>query len=378
MMTEPEDLFDHVVNGSGGGGVEELHQQKLSDIKAKPMEWVWQPRYARGFLTGLFGDGGTCKSTFDIMVMARLTTGEPMPFEPVGRPPGTCVVLSLEDDAAYTLKPRFVAAGGDPDRLIIISSIWNPETKKRIRQVELERDLERLREALGDSKAIHLTVSPVSAYLGDKRNSWKDSDVRQIIDPLQDMAASLNITGTLIFHPNKNAQQQARYRMSGSQAFFNACRMVLVTAPDPEQPERLVLVGLKGNPPARPLGFSKVIDTHLVDGELIEAVTLDFPPDQDLDARKYTADYVLATPATGEDASALDRAVQFLTDRLGTAAERVLAKEIEKDAEAHLIAKRTLERARVVLKVRPEKGPNGWALWIEPKDHPTNKARREL
>jgi hypothetical protein len=229
----------------------ELHVQRLSGVTAKPVDWVWRGRYARGFLTGICGDGGTGKSTFDVAVTARRTTGRPMPFEPetTAGAPGTCVVLSLEDDAAYTLKPRFIAAGGDPERLIVISSVWNPTTKRRIRQVELERDLERLRDALVTYQAVHFTVSPVSAYLGSTRNSWKDSDVRAIIDPLHDMAASLNISGTLVAHPNKNTQQRLAYRMSRSQAFRNACRLVLMAGFDPEDPtrERRIIVGEKSN-----------------------------------------------------------------------------------------------------------------------------------
>lgn len=357
-----------------------LRMQRLSEISAKPVDWIWRGRYARGFLTGIFGEGGTCKSTFDLTVMARRTTGRPMPFETATRPPGTCVVLSLEDDASYTLKPRLIAAGGAPERVEVISSIWDPTTKRRIRQVELDRDLERLRAALLDTEAVHFTISPVSAYLGTTRNSWKDSDVRSIIDPLHDMAASLNISGTLIAHPNKNTKQQAAHRMSGSQAFRNACRLVLVTGPDPDDAsgERLIVVGEKSNISelAPALAFHKVVKPYQIDGQTIEAVSLDFDLDQDLDQRKYTADFLLAPPQSAKDVDEVEAAKDFLTQTLGTAGERIATRQVEEAADELGIAERTLNRARKVLKVRAEQQGRQWFLWIAPKDHPTNKARR--
>lgn len=363
----------------GGAGIA-LRTRRLSEVTAKPIDWVWRARYARGYLTGLFGDGGMCKSTFDLTVMARLTTGRPMPFETATRPPGTCVILSLEDDAETTLKPRFIAAGGDPDRLVLVESIYNPRTGTRVRQVELERDLELLRAKLIEVQAVHFTISPVSAYLGSTRNSWKDSDVRAIIDPLHEMAARLKISGTLVAHPNKNAQQRAAYRMSGSQAFRNACRIVLVIGLDPADAthERLVIVGEKRNIAeiAPPLAFHKVVQTYTIDNQQIEAVSLDFDLDQDLDRLQYTADYVLTAPPDTEEQAEIEVAKDFLAQTLGTAAERTPSQAVQQAAAGLGISRRTLERARKLLKVRAEKTPDGWALWIPPKDHPVNRARR--
>jgi hypothetical protein len=292
-------------------------------------------------------------------------------------------VLSLEDDASYILKPRFVAAGGDPARLFIIDSVYNPRTNQRVRQVELERDLELLRAKLKEVEAVHFTISPVSAYLGGTRNSWKDSDVRAIIDPLHEMAARLNITGTLIAHPNKNTTQRAAYRMSGSQAFRNACRIVLVTAVDPEdvEHERLIVVGEKWNisAPALPLAFHKTVAPYTIDGQVIEAVSLDFDLDQDLDRLKYTADFLLSAPLTSEEAAQIEVAKAYLAETLGTAGARVATEALLEEAKRLGISKRTLERARKALRVRAEKSTEdgAWYVWLAPKDHPVNKARRQ-
>jgi hypothetical protein len=56
--------------------------------------------------------------------------------------------------------------------------------------------------------------------------------------------------------------------------------------------------------------------------------------------------------------------------------ERVPTTKVQEAAKALGIARRTLERARKNLKVRAEQGQGHWSLWISPKDHPKNKARR--
>jgi len=362
---------------------ERLHAVVLSAVQASAPNWVWPGRFARGVPTVIFGDMETCKTTFDIAVQARLTTGHPMPFMTERREPGVCVVLSLEDDDAITVKPRLVAAGGDPERVIVLKGIINPEGR-RVRSVELGRDLEKIRTACYERKAVHLTISPVSAYFGHAVNSWKDSDIRAVIDPLLDMARELKLSGSLIGHPNKNSAQKAIYRMSGSQAFLNASRLALVTGYDPQDStrERLVIVQAKRSlgVPMPPLAFHKVVQDYTIDGHVMSVVTLDFDLDADLDARIYTADFLLADHSTDpEEQSELDQAKAFLIARLGTAGEWVASKDLEAEAKRLLIAKKTLYRARKQLKVQAKQDPPGsgpWFVRFGPQRHPVNQDRR--
>jgi hypothetical protein len=170
--------------------------------------------------------------------------------------------------------------------------------------------------------------------------------------------------------------------MAGTPASRTPCRIVLVTGIDPEdtERERLIIVGEKSNigEVAPPLAFRKAVNTHSIDDQEIEAVSLAFDLDQDLDRLRYTADYLLAAPPSPEDAAKVEVAMDFLAQTLGTAGERMPSEAVKKTAATLGIAKRTLERARKALKVRPEKQPDGtWSMWVMPKDHPMNiKARR--
>jgi hypothetical protein len=45
---------------------------KMSDIKAKPVEWLWKPYIPRGAITLFQGDGGDYKTTttMDVLLIA--------------------------------------------------------------------------------------------------------------------------------------------------------------------------------------------------------------------------------------------------------------------------------------------------------------------
>lgn len=95
---------------------------KASDVEIKEVEWLWYPYIPYGKVTVLQGDSGDGKSTFVLNLAAMLSRGEPMPFtDGSGQEPVNIIYQSSEDDADDTIVPRFVKAGGDPNRLIFIS-----------------------------------------------------------------------------------------------------------------------------------------------------------------------------------------------------------------------------------------------------------------
>ena len=87
--------------------------RRLSDIPAEKLSWLWPGRIPLGKLTLLAGDPGLGKSFITLDIAARVTRG------PIGRmvqstgQPGSVIVLSAEDDAADTIRPRLEAAGAD-------------------------------------------------------------------------------------------------------------------------------------------------------------------------------------------------------------------------------------------------------------------------
>src|SRR5581483_9800249 len=83
------------------------------------LDWLWPGYLARGKLVLLDGDPGLGKSLLTLDLIARLGRGRPLPDGSPGPPPCTSVRLSLEDDAADTIRPRAEAAGADLARLLV-------------------------------------------------------------------------------------------------------------------------------------------------------------------------------------------------------------------------------------------------------------------
>lgn len=118
---------------------------KASDVEIKEVEWLWYPYIPYGKVTVLQGDSGDGKSTFVLNLAAMLSRGEPMPFtDGSGQEPVNIIYQSSEDDADDTIVPRFVKAGGDPNRLIFISE----------KEKYLSFSDERLLEAVRKTKVI--------------------------------------------------------------------------------------------------------------------------------------------------------------------------------------------------------------------------------
>ena len=124
---------------------------KASDVEIKEVEWLWYPYIPYGKVTVLQGDSGDGKSTFVLNLAAMLSRGEPMPFtDGSGQEPVNIIYQSSEDDADDTIVPRFVKAGGDPNRLIFISE----------KEKYLSFSDERLLEAVRKTKPTAVTAAP--------------------------------------------------------------------------------------------------------------------------------------------------------------------------------------------------------------------------
>ncbi len=93
--------------------------ESFSDITREEIDWLFEGYAARGKITGLSGEPGEAKSLISLDWAARYTTGRGWPNgTPALQPPGKVLVFATEDDAADTILPRFLNAGGDPEKLL--------------------------------------------------------------------------------------------------------------------------------------------------------------------------------------------------------------------------------------------------------------------
>src|SRR4051794_16930794 len=96
---------------------------RLSDVHPRPVEWLWPGRLPAGKLVVLDGDPGDGKSTMLTDLSARLSVGGAFPDGHQSPRPRSVVLLSAEDAADDTIRPRLDAAGADPTRVVIFDGV---------------------------------------------------------------------------------------------------------------------------------------------------------------------------------------------------------------------------------------------------------------
>ncbi len=150
----------------------------MSEIEPERVEWLWDRRIPLGKVTMLDGDPGRAKSTILYDLAARVTVGGELP-DGQALETGGALIVSMEDGAADTILPRFLAAGGDPTRAKIIGA-----GDSRI----LPDDVNKLERAIRETGARFVAIDPVMSFLADNVNTNSDQQVRRALQPLVDLA----------------------------------------------------------------------------------------------------------------------------------------------------------------------------------------------
>jgi putative DNA primase/helicase len=229
---------------------EELGIYTAASIVEKPLRWAWPDYFAFGKLGILEGDPGGGKSLLSIDLAARWTTGTAMPDTTTSGGPFPVVMISAEDDAADTIKPRLAAAGANLELVHLVlhgATADQPFTFDELPTIE---------ELIRSTGARALIIDPLMAFLGDNVDSHSDHSVRRALQPLKNLAARTEAALVLIRHLNKAQGLKAIYRGGGSIGFSGAARTVHSVVRGEDQSGAL-LCPLKNNlgPLAPVLGF---------------------------------------------------------------------------------------------------------------------------
>jgi hypothetical protein len=188
------------------------------------------------------------KSSITLDIAARVSTGREMPDGTPGVQGGV-VLVTPEDGLSDTIKPRLARAGADLTRIVSLSTIEvvdQTTSQKYERPFSLLEDLERLDQAITRVDARLIIIDPIMAVLGNK-DTYKDSEVRALLAPLQVLAERHRATCIIVRHLTKGGGENVLYRGGGSIAFIGVARTALAVAKDPLDDSRNVLAHIKSN-----------------------------------------------------------------------------------------------------------------------------------
>ena len=196
--------------------------RQLSDVAPESVTWVWRDRIPRGKLSEIVGDPGEGKSTLVTEVVGCLTTGRALPDDEPRSFSETVLLLSAEDGAGDTIRPRLDSAGADVSRVHLLDGIEEDGVLAPLdlRSPTHRRYLANEVDRLGPSMVV---IDPLTAYLGST-DSHRDSEVRGVLAPLAELADETGTAILAIRHLNKGSGAKAIYRAGGSIGFTAAVR----------------------------------------------------------------------------------------------------------------------------------------------------------
>jgi hypothetical protein len=226
---------------------------RCSDIATTSVSWLWEPYLARGKLAILDGDPGTGKSFATIDLACRVSRGLPMPGASAGAEPAAVLLMNAEDDARDTIRPRVLAAGGDPERLRVFAS---PGIGLH-RAPRFPEDFDALEVAVRQTRAALVVIDPMMAFFPPDVSANNNQAISTALLPFSALAAEAGACVLLVRHLRKGGGAGAIYRGLGSIGILGAARTGLVVSRHPDDPELRVLAPSKTNigPPGESLGF---------------------------------------------------------------------------------------------------------------------------
>lgn len=359
--------------GSGGAIPAAAHTISLTsfeDIKSRRIEWLWEGRIPDAALTILMGNEGHGKTAAGLAIMAALTRGE-LKGARHGKPM-RCAIIAPEDDAGAVLKPRLIAAGADLSLVRRVNSKAG-STDNEV-GLSLPDDTDEFVRQLVESDVEFVFVDPLASLLNPGANTWKDTDIRQALEPLMSALGARRITVLGALHTNKSKSTDPRERGMGSVGWRQVCRSQLMLGLDPDAPE--------DDQTARCLAHTKtnyglLAPTIRVRHESV-SVPLDDGSEDSILRSSFGEECYVTAEAMLAASSPTTRARRERSEDDGLSAERrsagawllallsaakgsMLATEVEEARQASgECAYRTLERAKADVGVRSERVDGHW------------------
>jgi hypothetical protein len=194
----------------------------------------------------LSGDPGAGKTFLALAIAAALTTGQ-LPNSGELCAPLDVICLTVENDPACVLRPRFDALGGDPKRLHLLrGSVVNVGDGDEYGGFGL-KDTSVLREGLEKTGARLMIVDPIQSFLGAEVDVHRSNETRPVLDGLTRLAEEYDCCVLLLRHLSKSPSPRAIHRGLGSIDLTGAVRTEMLAGCSPDDRQERAMVQIKNN-----------------------------------------------------------------------------------------------------------------------------------
>lgn len=319
-LTEPD------FNGSK---LKPLKTFKLSEIEAKPVEWLWQPFLANGTFNLLEGEEGLGKTFVTCAIATAIAAGKGLPAVPENDhvKSSNVLLISAEDSLSHVLKPRLESMKADCEKIFAIDEPFT-----------LDQDgLLRLKIVLAEFEPKAVFIDPLFSYTG-RINLNNDNEIRFITDALKKLAEDFGCCIVGIRHIGKSKGfGDVRNAGLNGVGWRAAARSVLLIGKHPENEQQKALCQTKNNLAPK---YSKSIGFELRSGEFLWTGESSLTPETMLSA---------ARNETTEERVEKNEAVEFLKEVLSSGSQP--AKKVKSEAHSIGLTEQNLRTARAKIGV---------------------------
>jgi hypothetical protein len=217
-----------------------IYQKNLSLVKPRPVRWLWQNRLPLSGITLLDGDHGTGKSLLALQIAAHVSSGTPMPD---GTPtiPGGVIIITPDTDATTTQLQLLTALGADLSRIEFLSFVQSPEHQTSShRPFSLPEDLPRLFDAVKRVDARLVIFDPFINLLS-REHRCTNRNLYYLLADLNQQLIEHNVACLLVRNCHARGGHARPSALERADHFVTIAVSRLLLAPDPMQPDRLLL-----------------------------------------------------------------------------------------------------------------------------------------
>lgn len=321
----------------------------LADVQPREVDWLWEPYLPAGMLAMLSGDPGAGKTYLALAIAAALTTGH-VPHSGETCEPTDVLYMSVENDPACVVRPRFDALGGNPARLTLLRGTTGGADSNAQPGAVWLTDISSLRDALDRTHARLMIVDPIQSYLGAEVDAHRSNETRPVLDGLARLAEDYRCCVLLLRHLSKARGGRAIHAGLGSIDLTGAVRTEMLAGCAPDDPQQRAMVQVKSNVGTYGPALGYVIDAQ---GQFCWT-----------GESALTQADILA-PETAERDSAVQEAAEWLREYLSGGTRT--AKEVEQAARTKGISWAAVRRAKQAAGVQSRKANfgKGWIWAIE-------------